>query len=261
MQTKDVQGKLWSTAPADWAKYLEPTFIPLYQGALSHLKLDDEKMLLDAGCGSGLFLSMAETTGAIVYGVDAAPGMLEIAKKRLRGVSLLTGDLEALPFIDGTFDVVTGFNSFQYAASFQSALNEASHVVKRHGKVVIGIWGKEEECETAQVLNDILSLLPAPLSGAPGPYEFSEEGKVEGFCQQAGLKVLHKQTVFCPWLFADDEALVKGFLCTAPCVKAVQHTSLETVTNTILSSAERYCITDNLYYLRNHLTLFITEKL
>lgn len=63
MQTKEAQGKLWSTAPADWTKYLEPTFIPMYQAVLSKIPLDAEKLLLDAGCGSGLFLSMAAATG------------------------------------------------------------------------------------------------------------------------------------------------------------------------------------------------------
>jgi hypothetical protein len=34
MQTKEVQGKLWSSAPADWVNYLEPTFIPMYEAVL-----------------------------------------------------------------------------------------------------------------------------------------------------------------------------------------------------------------------------------
>src|SRR5215216_2229011 len=98
MQTKEVQGQLWSTAPGDWVKYLEPTFIPMYQEALNNLQLTEETMLLDAGCGSGLFLSMASITGAYIYGIDAAPGMLSFSKKRLPGTCLLVEDLEALPF-------------------------------------------------------------------------------------------------------------------------------------------------------------------
>src|SRR3712207_3648842 len=98
MQTKETQGKLWSTSPANWVKYIEPTFIPLYQKVLIKLSLDEEKMLLDAGCGSGLFLSLAASTGAAVQGIDAAQGLLAIAKERLPGVSLLIEDLEDLPF-------------------------------------------------------------------------------------------------------------------------------------------------------------------
>ena len=41
MQTREVQGKLWSSAPLDWAKYLEPRFIPLYRAVLSRLNLGE----------------------------------------------------------------------------------------------------------------------------------------------------------------------------------------------------------------------------
>lgn len=261
MQTKDVQGKLWSTAPADWVKYLEPTFIPMYQAALSGLVLNEERLLLDAGCGSGLFLSMAAATGVEVHGIDAAPGLLAISKDRLPGAALLIEDLEALPFIDGTFDVVTGFNSFQYAGSFQNALTEARRVVKRHGKVVIGIWGAEKDCEAGTVLKAVASLLPLPAPETPGPFALSEEGKAEAICQSTGLKVLHKQTVFCPWQFIGDEALQNGFLCTAPCAKAVQAVGEETVREAILSSAQPYNVADDVYYMRNNFTVFITEHI
>ena len=106
MQTKEVQGKLWSSAPSDWAKYLEPTWIPMYRSVLRQLYLNEEKMLLDAGCGAGLFLSMVIPTGATVHGIDAAPGLLEISKRRLPGVTLMIEDLEAIPFSDETFDYV-----------------------------------------------------------------------------------------------------------------------------------------------------------
>ena len=260
MQTKETQGKLWSTAAIDWMKFLEPTFIPLYEEVLNNITLNDEKMLLDAGCGAGLFLSMAATTGVVVHGIDAAPGMLDFAKDRLPGATLMTEDLEGLPYIDGTFDVVTGFNSFQHAGSFQNALTEAARVVKRHGKVVIGLWGKEEDCESGRVLDAIAALLPPPPPGTPGPYAWSEEGKVEATCNAAGLKVTKKATVFCPWQFTGDEELMRAFLSTSLCVKAVQLLNLDTVKNTIIRSAQPFNLADDVYYMHNYFTYYITEK-
>ena len=43
MRTKDVQGKLWSAAPSDWATYLEPSFIPMYEAVLEKLPLGEGK--------------------------------------------------------------------------------------------------------------------------------------------------------------------------------------------------------------------------
>jgi SAM-dependent methyltransferase len=260
MQTKELQGKLWSSAPTDWVKYLEPTFIPMYQAVLKQLQLDEEKMLLDAGCGSGLFLRMAAATGAYINGIDAAPGLLAISKKRLPDATLLIEDLENIPFDDETFDVVTGFNSFQYAGSFENALAEARRVANPQGKVVIGIWGKEEECEAGTVLRAVASLLPPPPPGTPGPFALSEDGKVETICKSVGLKVIHKQTVFCPWQFSGIEALQHGFLCTAPCAKAVLAVGEQHVRETITASAQPFNLADDVYFMRNDFTFFITEK-
>lgn len=260
MQTKEVQGKLWSTATSDWVKFLEPTFIPLYNEVFKNLMLDEEKMVLDAGCGSGLFLSMAAATGVFVYGIDAAPGMLAVAKERVPEATLLVEDLEALPYIDGTFDVVTGFNSFQFAGSFQNAVAEATRVVKRHGKVAIGLWGKEEDCDSGRILNAVAALLPPPPAGTPRLFTLSEEGNVEAICQAAGLKVLKKASVFCPWQFSSDEDLTRAFLSIGPCVKAVELTNVDAVTRAIVSSAQPFNLADEVYYMQNYFTYFITEK-
>lgn len=261
MQTKEVQGKLWSSAPADWVNYLEPAFIPMYEAVLAKIKLDEEKMLLDAGCGSGLFLSMAAATGASIHGFDAAPGLLEVAKKRLPATTLMIEDLEAIPFNAETFDVVTGFNSFQYAGSFENALKEARRVVKNDGKVVIGIWGKEQDCDAGSVLKSVASLLPPPPPGTPGPFALSEDGKVESICQSIGLKVITKQTVFCPWQFSGDEELIRAFMCTGPCVKAAQHVGAEKVKETIVASSQPFNLADAIYFMHNYFTFFIAEKI
>src|SRR5215212_5239906 len=98
MSTKELQGKLWSTAPQYWSKYFEPFFLPLYKKTIELLKLNENDLLLDAGCGSGMFSHMALSTGADVIGIDAAAGLLEVARKRNPTVTFLEEDLEALPF-------------------------------------------------------------------------------------------------------------------------------------------------------------------
>jgi SAM-dependent methyltransferase len=261
MQTKEVHGKLWSSAPLDWVKYREPTFIPMYREVLRRLYLNEEKMLLDAGCGSGLFLSMALPTGAAVHGIDAAPGLLEISKKRLPGVTLMLEDLEAIPFSDETFDYVTGFNSFQYAGNVQNALREARRVTKRFGNVVIGIWGKEENCEANAVFKAVGSLLPPPPPGTPGRFALSKDGNVEALCEAVGLRVMEKHTVACPWHFTGVQELHKGFMCTDPCVKAAQVVGENRVISAITESAEPFSLADGIYQIRNQFIFFITERI
>src|SRR3712207_6422770 len=122
MSTKTIQGKLWSIAPQYWAKHFEPWFLPMYKKVLEQLELADDHLLLDAGCGSGLFSHLAIKAGAEVIGVDAAGGLLDVARHRNPKNNFLEEDLEALPFADNSFHFVTAFNSLQYAGNFENAL-------------------------------------------------------------------------------------------------------------------------------------------
>ena len=126
MSTKAIQGKLWSVAPEFWSQHFEPWFLPVYRKVLDELQPGEGELLLDAGCGSGLFSHMAIKTGAEVIGIDAAPGLLEVARKRNPNNNFMEEDLEALPFANDSFNYVVGFNSFQYAGSFEKALAEAA---------------------------------------------------------------------------------------------------------------------------------------
>src|SRR6187200_1152388 len=155
MSTKTIQGKLWSIAPQYWSKYFEPTFLPMYKIVLKQLALTKNDMLLDAGCGSGLFSFMAIEAGAQVIGVDAASGLLDVARQRNPDNNFMEEDLEALPFMDNSFNVVTGFNSFQYTGNFENAIIEAKRVLKPGGKLVVGIWDKPELSDATNVLKAI----------------------------------------------------------------------------------------------------------
>lgn len=68
---------------------------------------------------------MAAARGARVSGIDAAEAMIAIARENAPGGEFHVGDLEDLPFADDSFDVVAGFNAFQYAANPTVALKEA----------------------------------------------------------------------------------------------------------------------------------------
>ena len=82
------------------------------------------------------------------------------------------GDLEALPYSDDAFDVVTGFNSFQYAGNPIIALGEARRVTKADGKLVIMTWGDPAKMEAASLVTALRPLMPPPPPNAPGPFAF-----------------------------------------------------------------------------------------
>jgi SAM-dependent methyltransferase len=260
MSTKTVQGKLWSAAPDYWSNYFEPYFLPMYRKTLDKMILTGDTLLLDAGCGSGLFSSMAIQAGAQVVGIDAAPGLLEIARRRNPENTFLEEDLEAMPFEDEAFDLVTGFNSFQYAGNFTNALVEAKRVLKKGGRLVIGIWDKPEMSEAATVLKAIGTLMPPPPAGTPGPFALSEDGKIAGICEGIGLKMIAKMKAACPFLYARLGDSVNSFMGTGPAAAATNHTDKYAVAKTIENAMKPFCVTEEIYFLQNSFLIFIAEK-
>jgi SAM-dependent methyltransferase len=260
MSTKELQGKLWSIAPQYWSTYFEPFFIPIYKKAIERLQLDENSLLLDAGCGSGLFTHMAVSAGAEVIGVDAAPGLLEVARERNPKNNFLEEDLESLPFASNSFHAVAGFNSFQYAGNFTNALSEAKRVVKDGGKLVIGIWDKPEVSDAATVLKAIGSLLPPPPAGTPGPFALSEEGRIEQILQSIELKLVYKTKISCPFLYYTITDGIKSFMGTGPAAAALKQVSEKQVQQTIAKALKPYHLTEDMYHLENSFMLFIAEK-
>ena len=244
MGSQAAQSALWGQQPDHWATIQETTGISGYKYALDFLNLNADKKLLDVGCGSGLFSSMATQTGAIVTGIDATEVLVEKAKQRAPGAKFLIGEMEELPFGNGTFDVVCGFNSFQYAASVKNALNEAKRVLKPGGKILVMIWGNKEDCEAATYLKAIGSLLPPPPPGAGGPFALSENQLLENTLGECGFNIISNEDVAGTWDYENTEIALRGLLSAGPAVKAVQHCGFSLVYNTVALAVKPY-INDN----------------
>ncbi len=260
MSTKTIQGKLWSIQPQYWSQNFEPYFLPLYRKALQQLQLNENDSLLDAGCGSGMFSSLAIKTGADVVGIDAAHALLEVARKRNFSNTFLEEDLEALPFANDSFDVVAGFNSFQYAGSFENGLKEAKRTLRPGGKLVIAIWDKPELSDSTTVLKAIGNLAPPPPAGTPGPFALSEDGKVESVLNTLGLHLDAKNSIPCPFIYSSLSDGVKSFMGTGPAANALNYADKTTIENTIKEAMSPYHIVDDFYFLLNHFLLFIAHK-
>jgi len=171
-----VQGELWGARARDWAEVQEPAQRELYPPVFDAAGVGEGTSLLDVGCGSGLAAAIAHERGAKVSGIDAALPFVEIARGRVPGADFRVGELEALPYDDDSFDVVTGFAAFQYAADPVHALQEARRVARPRGIVVILTWGQPEHCEAAGIIKVLGSLLPPPPPGASGPFALSAPG-------------------------------------------------------------------------------------
>jgi SAM-dependent methyltransferase len=106
--------------------------------------------VLDAGMGPGRLLADLAARGWTVSGVDAAPAMVRVARKRLPGAlaRLHEGTIESLPFDDASFDAVVATGVLEYA-QLEPALAELARVLRPGGvaavsypnpRAVYGVW-------------------------------------------------------------------------------------------------------------------------
>lgn len=208
--TAGTNGPLWGASARDWASIQEGQFRPGYEAVLDYCGVGSGTAYLDAGCGAGMAASLAAARGAVVSGFDAAEALLEIARERVPAGDFRAADLEAVPFGDTAFDVVTGFNAFQFAGDPTRALAEARRVTRSGGRVVVMTWGDPEGMEAAAIVGALRPLLPPPPPGAAGPFALSDKDKLRSFAEAAGLIAEEVVDVDSGWRYPDEATALRG---------------------------------------------------
>ncbi|HEY2057114.1 MAG TPA: class I SAM-dependent methyltransferase, partial [Amycolatopsis sp.] len=99
------------------------------------------RRILDAGCGSGPLFAALRDRGAVVTGVDASAGMLELARRRLgTDTDLRVADLaDPLPFPDGAFDDVVASLVLHYLEDWGPTLTELRRVLRPGGRLIASV--------------------------------------------------------------------------------------------------------------------------
>ncbi|HXF70877.1 MAG TPA: class I SAM-dependent methyltransferase [Thermoflexus sp.] len=241
MGSARIQGQLWGARAQDWAAHIEQAGLPLFGAALDAARVTVGTRLLDAGCGAGLLALLARFRGAQVAALDASPGLLAIARRRLPGADVREGDLEELPFTDASFDAVVAVNSIFFAADMAAAMGELVRVARRGGRVVVTAWGPPEKCE---FLRDVMSalgpLMPPPPPGAtpPHPGALSQPGALANILREAGLRVVEEGEVACPFVFPSTEASWRGNSSAGVNQAAIAHSG-EAAVRAVYANADR----------------------
>lgn len=111
----------------------------------AHILRRSDARVLDLCCGTGdLAFALARQrsdSGARIFGADFVEPMLARARDKARvsnlPVRFSTADALALPFADGTFDLVTSAFGFRNLANYEAGMREIARVLKRGGEVGI----------------------------------------------------------------------------------------------------------------------------
>jgi ubiquinone/menaquinone biosynthesis C-methylase UbiE len=110
-----------------------------YCRALQNVDVKD-MVVLDLGCGSGLFFNEVASKTETVIGVDVSLKLLQKAKEKASiygNVSVLQADADHLPFRDESFDGAFAYTVLQNLPRPKETLKELGRVLKCKGKIVV----------------------------------------------------------------------------------------------------------------------------
>src|SRR4249919_2796874 len=116
--------------------------------------------------------------------IDTSARVVAAAAERLRrlaNVEVREGDMHALPFDDGSFDLVVLMHALTYAARPQQAVAEAARVLKRGGRLLLSSLARHEHRAVVEAYGHV-------------NLGFGEKD-LRKFAEKAGLRIVSSETV------------------------------------------------------------------
>ena len=175
MTTTDADpfGKFKAAQREAWSSFLPVEVITTIPAAklIKFAQVAPGQKLLDVACGTGVVAVTAARRGAKVSGLDLSPVLLERARHNASvaavDIDFTEGDAEALPYPDGSFDVVVSQYGHIFAPRPAVVLKEMLRVLKKGGRLAFSTWPPEHF--TGRMFSFLAGYLPPPPAGTEAP--------------------------------------------------------------------------------------------
>ncbi len=215
----------WGRKAVDFATLCEPTNCREYVALHHRLGVGTGDRLLDVACGAGLAVELAGLRGALCAGIDASPRLIAVARDRSPDADLRVGDMQALPWDDETFDVVTSFRGIW--ATTPGAAAEVHRVLVPGGRVGLTVWGHIRASPGAWALAPF-ALAPVPkVENQAAMVSLGRPGAGEELLESSGFADVRRVDVPMAWEFPDPEVFARALASTGPAYEAIQNVGEE----------------------------------
>ena len=174
-RVKQSMREAWNTPGAGYDEMAE-TLRPAMLHLLESVPVQPGQRLLDAATGTGLAAIEAARRGAHVTGLDFAHDLVAEARRKgtAAGVEVQwdVADIEALPYLDQTFDAVISSFGAIFAPRHDVVVHELARVLKPGGVLAFSSWKPEGPNLCMMTLT--APYVPPPPPGAFSPLDWGE---------------------------------------------------------------------------------------
>jgi SAM-dependent methyltransferase len=182
---------------------------------LRELDVDAGQRLLDVACGSGYAAMVAGQRGVDVSGIDAAVGLIDIARERTPSGDFRIGDMDALPFDDESFDVIVTIAGI--VAGRDAAAREAFRVLRPGGRLGLASWGSPKRRGHLLYFMALVDTSPPDhIEESIAMMATGRPGVAETLLENAGFEVSKRGTVDVTSEWPDVDMAVRACAAIGP---------------------------------------------
>jgi ubiquinone/menaquinone biosynthesis C-methylase UbiE len=144
MKARPGAADVFSASARAYAATMAPSLRPMAAEVVHRAGLRPDERVLDVGTGTGIGARQGLGEGRSVIGLDAADGMLAIARLEVPEATFVRASFDAMPFDDGAFDVVIAVHALLFAEDSETALGEWRRVTRSGGRLSLSVPGPAE---------------------------------------------------------------------------------------------------------------------
>ena len=190
-ELKQKQSAMWGNGPY---QRITETITDIHERVVERLAPQGGERWLDLATGTGAVAERAAGAGAQVTGLDLAPVLIETAKQRAEELGLqieyVVGDIENLPFPEGSFDKVSSTCGIMFTPDHEASARELARVTRPGGQIALANWTPTGGL--AKMFKVMAPYQPAPPPSRP--FDWGDETRVQELLGDAFELTLDEHT-------------------------------------------------------------------
>jgi len=242
---EEKNARFVGSIPENYDRYLGTVLFEPYAVDLAG-RLDPEETsnVLELACGTGVLtrqLRRRLSVSSRLVATDLNDPMLQYAKAKLNkieGIEWKQADASALPFPDGSFDVVVCQFGFMFVPDKLAALREVQRVLLPNGRLLLSVWDSVELNDLARITQQTVTrLFPTnPPTFYEIPFSMHDQVALKEMVFTAGFHDINLSIVSRVCESPSSRDVAQGLVYGNPLITAIQEQNVidaDTVVNEI----------------------------